>query len=224
MNTIQENNVRQHDKTCILTLNNLTKKDSGMYYCISHHNQMAVIGNGSRVIVTGIGLNLEWNLITLFLGSKLLKQATFWLAVLCYSSFWTKTIHLIHTTRNWLVIRVWSAVSRDWTCPVSGACVLEDWREGACWMDRDCLDRRHWFSHRIHTSTSLCSCRGVEWSRWHSVLCWIWWQEHLQNSDAKRCVNAESLREQENGQVYDWYCPFSSFLHCKNMNPLKRST
>ncbi|XP_056335926.1 uncharacterized protein LOC130246807 isoform X2 [Danio aesculapii] len=48
---IEKNNVPRHDgKTCVLTLNNLTLKDSGLYVCIS--NLLAMIGNGSRVIVT----------------------------------------------------------------------------------------------------------------------------------------------------------------------------
>uniref|UniRef100_A0A8C1A5D8 Ig-like domain-containing protein n=1 Tax=Cyprinus carpio carpio TaxID=630221 RepID=A0A8C1A5D8_CYPCA len=42
--TSNENNVRQHDrKTCVLTLNSVTKKDSGKYFCMSQFNQMAVI-------------------------------------------------------------------------------------------------------------------------------------------------------------------------------------
>ncbi|XP_059412745.1 immunoglobulin kappa light chain-like isoform X2 [Carassius carassius] len=50
--TNSENNVLQSDgKTCVLTLKHVTKTDSGMYYCMSSSNEMAVVGNGTRVIV-----------------------------------------------------------------------------------------------------------------------------------------------------------------------------
>ncbi|XP_059411381.1 immunoglobulin kappa light chain-like [Carassius carassius] len=50
--TNYENNVLQSDgKTCVLTLKHVTKTDSGMYYCMSSFNEMAVVGNGTRVIV-----------------------------------------------------------------------------------------------------------------------------------------------------------------------------
>ncbi|XP_052439623.1 uncharacterized protein LOC127978768 isoform X2 [Carassius gibelio] len=52
VNSSYENNVLQPDgKTCVLTLKHVTKTDSGLYYCMSKVNDMAVIGNGSRVIV-----------------------------------------------------------------------------------------------------------------------------------------------------------------------------
>ncbi|XP_026144292.1 uncharacterized protein LOC113119218 [Carassius auratus] len=52
VNSSYENNVLQPDgKTCVLTLKHVTKTDSGLYYCMSRFNDMAVVGNGSRVIV-----------------------------------------------------------------------------------------------------------------------------------------------------------------------------
>ncbi|XP_067281777.1 uncharacterized protein [Pseudorasbora parva] len=40
------------DKTCVLTITKLTLNDSGLYYCFGHLSTMAIIGSGSRVIVT----------------------------------------------------------------------------------------------------------------------------------------------------------------------------
>ncbi|XP_026144291.1 uncharacterized protein LOC113119217 [Carassius auratus] len=52
VNSSYENNVLQpDDKTCVLTLKHVTKTDSGLYYCMTRFNDMAVVGNGSRVIV-----------------------------------------------------------------------------------------------------------------------------------------------------------------------------
>ncbi|XP_049332362.1 immunoglobulin kappa light chain-like isoform X5 [Astyanax mexicanus] len=39
-------------KICSLTISNATLQDSGMYYCTGVHNLIALIGNGTRVIVT----------------------------------------------------------------------------------------------------------------------------------------------------------------------------
>ncbi|KAI7803764.1 hypothetical protein IRJ41_011345 [Triplophysa rosa] len=44
--------VNSDDKTCTLTMTNLTLKDSGLYYCMSTHNSMTLMGNGTKVILT----------------------------------------------------------------------------------------------------------------------------------------------------------------------------
>ncbi|XP_049332358.1 immunoglobulin kappa light chain-like isoform X1 [Astyanax mexicanus] len=44
--------LEDNGKTCSLTISNATLQDSGMYYCTGVHNLIALIGNGTRVIVT----------------------------------------------------------------------------------------------------------------------------------------------------------------------------
>ncbi len=63
---------------------------------------------------------------------------------------------------------------------------------------------------RAHLTVS-----AEEWNEADKIH-WIWWQEHLQNSDAKWCVNYKSLRE-TSGKNVTRYCPllfslFSEFL------------
>ncbi|XP_056110520.1 uncharacterized protein LOC130087971 isoform X1 [Rhinichthys klamathensis goyatoka] len=48
----QSDSLQHDDKTCVVTLTNVKQNDSGLYYCISHSNAMAIVGSGSRVIVT----------------------------------------------------------------------------------------------------------------------------------------------------------------------------
>ncbi|KAK7124759.1 hypothetical protein R3I94_018970 [Phoxinus phoxinus] len=38
--------------TCVVTLTNVKQNDSGLYYCIAHQTSIAIVGSGSRVIVT----------------------------------------------------------------------------------------------------------------------------------------------------------------------------
>ncbi len=51
--TSSQPDVTNDDRTCVVVIKNVTPDDSGLYYCISFFNTMAVIGNGTRVIVTG---------------------------------------------------------------------------------------------------------------------------------------------------------------------------
>uniref|UniRef100_A0AAR2KGA0 Ig-like domain-containing protein n=1 Tax=Pygocentrus nattereri TaxID=42514 RepID=A0AAR2KGA0_PYGNA len=49
-----ELNMKQTDtKVCTLTIPNATLQDSGMYHCTGLYNKIVLVGNGTRVIVTG---------------------------------------------------------------------------------------------------------------------------------------------------------------------------
>ncbi|TRY93054.1 hypothetical protein DNTS_023830, partial [Danionella cerebrum] len=52
LTTVKQSDSLDDTKHCVLTLQNISFKDSGRYFCVTHSSSFLTTGNGSRLIVT----------------------------------------------------------------------------------------------------------------------------------------------------------------------------